>query len=606
MADSEIQISIVLDDGSVRQGFARISDEGKKSSATLSDSFSSLRNQLVALTGAYLSLRGLKDIFSAAVDAAAEQERALNKLNNALLLAGSFSKEASASFVQFADELQKTTTLQDDQVLSLAALARTYAKTNEQTKELTRAAIDLATATGVDVDTAVKQLGGTLSGVTGQLSKSIPALKSLTTAQLKAGEAIDIVAARFRGSAANEVNTFDGRIKQLKNSFGELLETLGDKIIKSPAALGIIRLVAEGITKLNDSFRSFSKNRDFVLEFVNSFADFGQLLVKYVLAPTELVINGVKLVFNTVLGFIQSFIRDFAFAASKIVNIIAPNSDLAKNLTLFAETTQETLQEFANRADPNKLFDFSISQKVSEGIESGRQAIEEASLGVTQPLKNIQVEQDNLIAKNFTLLQSFSELSAGFKEQAQSLADDVSKSFRQLGGQAIQGLSNSVAAGMAAIGRALVKGEDIFQAFAGAVLGALGQAAIQMGATYILMGIARAFSSYGLDPTAQGLIATGSALSVLGGALMAAGSGVSGGMGPNINGSPVGVGGGGTGGGGFTGDTVGNPSENMQEQRQTVAVNIQGDVLDSRETGLRIVDILNEAFDTSGAKVVTT
>jgi hypothetical protein len=34
-------------------------------------------------------------------------------------------------------------------------------------------------------------------------------------------------------------------------------------------------------------------------------------------------------------------------------------------------------------------------------------------------------------------------------------------------------------------------------------------------------------------------------------------------------------------------------------------VNIQGDVLDSRETGLRIVEILQDAFDTDGARVVT-
>jgi len=41
------------------------------------------------------------------------------------------------------------------------------------------------------------------------------------------------------------------------------------------------------------------------------------------------------------------------------------------------------------------------------------------------------------------------------------------------------------------------------------------------------------------------------------------------------------------------------------EEKETITLNIQGDVLDSEESGMRIVDMLNNAFDMNGAAVRT-
>lgn len=89
MADfEEIKIAITLDDGSVKQGFARVLKEGENAGKGLSASFTSLTGVIGGLAAAYFSLSAVKNIFSSAVSAAQDQEAAINRLNQSLALAG--------------------------------------------------------------------------------------------------------------------------------------------------------------------------------------------------------------------------------------------------------------------------------------------------------------------------------------------------------------------------------------------------------------------------------------------------------------------------------------------------------------------------------------
>ena len=66
-------------------------------------------------------------------------------------------------------------------------------------------------------------------------------------------------------------------------------------------------------------------------------------------------------------------------------------------------------------------------------------------------------------------------------------------------------------------------------------------------------------------------------------------------------GAPIGGGGGGV--ASATSDTEIAEEQEREEPETRIAVNIQGDVLDSDETGLRIVELLNKELDTSGSIV---
>lgn len=159
------------------------------------------------------------------------QEAAINKLNQSLKNAGTFSREASEDMQAFASQLQKASVNGDEATLSMLALARNFTQTNEQAKELVSAAADLSAATGKSFESSVVNLGKTFAGLAGEIGESVPALRNLTAEQLKAGAAIDLVAKKFAGSALAETKTFNGQITQLKNSFGDLLEIVGQQLV---------------------------------------------------------------------------------------------------------------------------------------------------------------------------------------------------------------------------------------------------------------------------------------------------------------------------------------------------------------------------------------
>ena len=292
MPEARLEIDIAADDAikAIRQfaktvsssasqagkAVAGIQDETKKTSNSFKDfasrarsSFSSVKDAVFSIKGALVGVAGI--IAGRAVigglrsitEAASRQEDAVNNLNQALRSSGEFSAEASKGFQEFASSLQATTKFGDEVVLEQLALAKAFGATNEQAKEVTKAAIELAAATGKSLDEATRQVSKTLGGFAGELGEVNPAIKALTQEQLKAGQAAKILIAQYGGAAAAQLNTFSGATAQLSNTFGDLLEALGDLVIKNPVVIQSVKdltlFVAELIKKVKDNSGEFEK-----------------------------------------------------------------------------------------------------------------------------------------------------------------------------------------------------------------------------------------------------------------------------------------------------------------------------------------------------------
>lgn len=594
--DNALEIQIVLDDGQVRTGFARIKADGKSTSdfigGAFSSSFAGMAQSIAAVTAGFLAFRSIKNFFGDAINQAAEAEANLNRLNNAMKMAGTFSESASKQFQDLANEIQNTTTIEDDAVISLAALARNLTSSNEQAMKLTQAAIELSAATGVDTNTALMQLNGTLSGTAGRLNKVVPELQNFTAEQLKSGAAIDVVREKFRGAASAEVQTYSGSLKRLSNIWGDLLENIGKYVTSSKSISTVINTFSDIIKALSDSLSASLGNKDIFKDLIINFSVIMQA--------------GMESARRIGLSFELAFLRaQQAWYAFKVLTTAGFSDAINAQLAGVLERIEQTKAAFSQDSAATQFFDTLIGKLVATNTQlnavSGRDGSGGGVAGVGTEVVSALSSLQTVSGPIDGVSKTFSDFGASFMDTAQTIAWDSNKLVKEAGTQAFNSLANGVASGMGAIGKALVTGEDMFQAFAGAMLGALGQAAMQMGSTYILMGIARAFSSYGLDGTAAGLIATGSALSVLGGAMAALGNGAS--KGPSkptvsAGADPVGY------VGGLPSNE--NPSTNMdssKEQSSRVTVNIQGDVLDSRESGLRIIEMINDAGFASGGKV---
>lgn len=231
----------------------------------VSSFFSGLKVVAAAALG-FIAGREVIRFLEDSAHSASEAEQALTGLNVALKLSGDFSDASSQSFQALSREIEKNTKFSDEAVLQSVALAKQFNTTNEQADKLVRASADLASVTGQSLTEATRQLGQTLDGTAGRLQEQIPALRNLSAAQLRAGDAIDIVAQRFKGASEAAGNTFQGNLAKSANAFDNLKESVGAFITQNP-------LILSGIKALRGFFDTLTElidnNKIAIQKFIN-------------------------------------------------------------------------------------------------------------------------------------------------------------------------------------------------------------------------------------------------------------------------------------------------------------------------------------------------
>ncbi len=202
---------------------------------------------------------GLAKVFSTdSVHAAEEAQVAQNKLNQALALAGEYSKEASDKFSAFASRIQATTTVEDDAVRSAAALLESMSQLSEYGLEkATETAIDMSAALGIDLDTAVRMVGKAANGEVWSFKRLGISIEEGDTKAETFTNTLDTLNRKFGGSAAAQVNTYAGATAQLKNNFGDFQEEIGNVVVGNSAFVEVTKeaskIVAEFAKSLSEN-----------------------------------------------------------------------------------------------------------------------------------------------------------------------------------------------------------------------------------------------------------------------------------------------------------------------------------------------------------------
>ena len=255
---SDLEINIIASTKEAEKALNQFSKNASSSLSAVEQSFGFLKTAAQAAI-ALVAVDTIFNAISKVTKAASEQESAINSLNLAMAASGRYSDAASKTFVDFSETIQKTTGIDDGLVISQLAIAESFARSNEEAQKLVKAAIQLSSVTGQDLGSSVMSLGKTLEGTEGSLGRMIPAVKSLSEAQLKHGEAIDYVLKKYSGIAEGKLNTFDGAVKNLHNSFEDINKSIGETIIKNPALISIINKAADIFEKFKNTIE---ENKD--------------------------------------------------------------------------------------------------------------------------------------------------------------------------------------------------------------------------------------------------------------------------------------------------------------------------------------------------------
>lgn len=206
-----------------------------------------------AVLGAFGALKDaagflFQELIVNGVAASSATETAINKMNQALALSGQYSKGASDAMVQLAGSLQETTRFGDDAVLSASALIQTIGRLSaNELPGATQAAVDLAAALSIDLDSAAKLVGKAAAGNVDAFSRYGIVIEKGTTVTETFANAMQTLS-RFQGTAAAQAKTFAGLTTILNNSWEDFTKVTGNAIIQNQALLNVMAAVNQIIT----------------------------------------------------------------------------------------------------------------------------------------------------------------------------------------------------------------------------------------------------------------------------------------------------------------------------------------------------------------------
>lgn len=191
-----------------------------------------------------------------------------------LLAALKGRKDVQDRLIKQAAELQSRTIYGDEVIIEQQAFLAALGLTEQQIGSTINAAIQLSAALGIDLNSAVRNLAKTYSGLAGELGESIPALRNLTAEEMKAGGAIAYVNDTYKGFAETAAQTGMGPLQQLKNTLGDLAEQFGAILVP------IIQKLATKLKEIAEKFQQLSpRTRETITTVAAIAAATGPLLV---------------------------------------------------------------------------------------------------------------------------------------------------------------------------------------------------------------------------------------------------------------------------------------------------------------------------------------
>ena len=629
MADLQITFDPIFGAQATKKLESDLAKAGKKAGQKASDGFSgSFKKGLtrfdVGVGAAFGTLAAnavlsfvstVSSAFTESIEAANRQEDAINALNASLRQTGVFTERTSQSLQAFAASLQQTTVFGDEVILEQIAFAKSLGLTVDESQKVVSAATELSAALNISLDSAVRNISKTFSGLQGELGELVPQVRELTKEQLQAGEAVTVIANQFRGAGAAQTETFSGAVTQLSNSFGDLQEAFGAIITQSSVVQSSIRGITSAIQALTPSVKDPQDEIDQLTEKLAKLREEREGFRPTTGDPSafqQRQIDALTTGIDQTIGQLERLRlaqKASDEAEEREANAKAERAEVRRQqeierernalanigLTREAQIANQFAKEEAQlqQARENKIIsEDEFTLRLAELEQQRFEQLEEIRKGNRERQRNREEqEREGVIREANTLGGIFGNLGDAFEIEAKKIkisALDVARSSLNI-------LSAGVGKAFSNVGKAIAQGGNAFDAFKEGLKGTLGEIASATGDLFIKQGVGYLF----FNPAAGlGLIAAGGALKVLGGFLGASGGGTSGGA----------VGAGGIGGATDFGfpepQTFQQAEEEERQATQQVQLVVNGDILDSEDTGRRLVDLLNENFEREGSTVV--
>jgi len=206
------------------------------------------------ISGVSTAYHALTAFIGSSVDAYAEAEAAQRKLTAALTAQGFATPTVIKQYDDLATQFQKTTAYSDDLVNEMQALLVQVGNVMpSKMNAALKASTDLASGLGIDLRSATLLVAKAFSGGGDELGR----LKAILGDAYVAGQGMEgILAAinqKFGGQAQAEIETYAGKIKQLKNEWNNFQEAVGAGIVLNPSFELALKRITEEVQHLQSA-----------------------------------------------------------------------------------------------------------------------------------------------------------------------------------------------------------------------------------------------------------------------------------------------------------------------------------------------------------------
>ncbi len=199
-----------------------------------------------AMLPAVAVVGGLTAGLGMATAAAVEDQKAQDLLAQQLRTSAMATDDVIASNEEFISGMSRAFAVADDQLRpAMANLVRSTGSV-ETAQSLMNTALDIAAATGKDLETVTLALGKAANGQTAALTKLDPSLKGVIDSSSSLDDITQALAVSFGGAATVAAESFDGRMRGMKIALDETKESIGMALLPAlEALLKILKPVAE-------------------------------------------------------------------------------------------------------------------------------------------------------------------------------------------------------------------------------------------------------------------------------------------------------------------------------------------------------------------------
>jgi hypothetical protein len=381
---------------------------------------------LKAFDGVISGFASLIDFSKEAINAAAEQEVATNNLNNALKRTGLFTQETSKALQDYSTQMQASTTFQDDAIQSnIALLASLTSLDANGLKKATSAAADFATVLGVDLETATRLIAKAADGNVSALKRYGVTVEEGASKSETLERVITKLNEKFGGAATSQLNTYSGSLKAVKNAYADMLEPIGDIVVKNPIVIATFNVLKDSLNDANGAIgASNGALKDLVQDgFLFAISAAGVLfdsldgitkVFKALVATAEIVGNAfdfglvqpIKLVIDGMIK-LGSFIPIVGDAIENLKNPLEGTSNAIR------DNLSSAIDDLKNSADDN------IFTALSNGADN-------FAVKVIETSAKIQIANNEANASNETRRKTEEDVDASILEKRRLLQVELS------------------------------------------------------------------------------------------------------------------------------------------------------------------------------------